>query len=104
MSTVNLRNLPEHKPGLLRTKRSGHGNHSLWQDTEGNNTNFSIHLPIQQEPQTRGLEGYGSSSQAPQEHQRFILMEHGKQDIQTSFTLGITLSSFTEDLFQRDTL
>ncbi|MBW0491380.1 hypothetical protein O181_031095 [Austropuccinia psidii MF-1] len=65
MSPVNLRNLglqtnqPEDREGLSRTRRPerGHLGHSgRWQDTEGNHNNSSIHFPIQQEPQTRGLE------------------------------------------------
>ncbi|MBW0584828.1 hypothetical protein O181_124543 [Austropuccinia psidii MF-1] len=86
MSPVHLRDLdfqrnqPEGREAFSRTRRPGRGNlgHSVgWQDTEGNHTHSSIHFPIQQEPQTRGLERYGSSSSAPPTPQRFILMEHG---------------------------
>ncbi|MBW0463959.1 hypothetical protein O181_003674 [Austropuccinia psidii MF-1] len=71
MPPVHLRNLgisrsqPEDREGFSRTRRPGRGHlaHSgRWQDTEGNHTNYSIHLPIQQKPQNRGLEGCGSSS------------------------------------------
>ncbi|MBW0490250.1 hypothetical protein O181_029965 [Austropuccinia psidii MF-1] len=71
MSPVHLRNLgfqrkqPEDREGLSRTRRPGgeHLEHSGgWQDTEVNHTHSAIHFPIQQKPQTRGLEGYGSSS------------------------------------------
>ncbi|MBW0499713.1 hypothetical protein O181_039428 [Austropuccinia psidii MF-1] len=71
MSPVHLRNLgfqrnqPEDREGFSRTRRPGRGHlgHSGgWQDTEGNHTHSAIHFPIQQEPQTRGLERYGSSS------------------------------------------
>ncbi|MBW0534881.1 hypothetical protein O181_074596 [Austropuccinia psidii MF-1] len=75
------RNKPEDREGLSRTRRPGRGHlgHSGgWQETEGNNTNSSIHPPIQQKPQTRGLEGYGSSSSAPPTPQRSFQMEHGK--------------------------
>ncbi|MBW0500517.1 hypothetical protein O181_040232 [Austropuccinia psidii MF-1] len=59
---VFQRNQPENKEGLSRTRRPGRGHlgHSGgWQDTEGNHTHFAINFPIQQEPQTRGLESYG---------------------------------------------
>ncbi|MBW0537132.1 hypothetical protein O181_076847 [Austropuccinia psidii MF-1] len=71
MSPVHLRNLgilrnqPEDREGLFRTRRPrrGHLAHSGgWQDIEGNHTHSAIHFPIQQKPQISGLEGYGSSS------------------------------------------
>ncbi|MBW0472844.1 hypothetical protein O181_012559 [Austropuccinia psidii MF-1] len=74
MSPVHLRDLgfqmhqPEDREGLLRTRRPGRGHlgHSGgWQDIEGNHTHSAIHITIQQKPQTRGLDGYGSSSSAP---------------------------------------
>ncbi|MBW0465659.1 hypothetical protein O181_005374 [Austropuccinia psidii MF-1] len=67
MSPVHLRNLgiprnqPKDRQGMFRTRRpgTGHpGHNSGWHDTEGNHTHYSIHLPIQQKPQIRGLEGY----------------------------------------------
>ncbi|MBW0578215.1 hypothetical protein O181_117930 [Austropuccinia psidii MF-1] len=67
MSPVHLRkfviprNQPKEVEGLSRTRRParGHLGHSGgWQDPEGNHTHSAIHLPIQQRPQTRGLEGY----------------------------------------------
>ncbi|MBW0529042.1 hypothetical protein O181_068757 [Austropuccinia psidii MF-1] len=79
MSHVHLRNLgfqrnqPEDREGLSRTRRSGGGHigHSgEWRAIEGNHTHSAIHIAIQQEPQTRGLEGYGSSSSAPPTPQR----------------------------------
>ncbi|MBW0467082.1 hypothetical protein O181_006797 [Austropuccinia psidii MF-1] len=97
MSPVHLRNVgiprnqPEDREGLFRTTRPGQGHlgHSGgWQDTEGNNTQSAIHLPIKQKPQTRGLEGYGSSSSAPPTPKRSIPMEHGQQKVQTSIALG----------------
>ncbi|MBW0509330.1 hypothetical protein O181_049045 [Austropuccinia psidii MF-1] len=51
---------PEDREGLSRTRRPGGGHleHSGgWQDIEGNYTHSAIHFPIQQKPQTRGLEG-----------------------------------------------
>ncbi|MBW0522046.1 hypothetical protein O181_061761 [Austropuccinia psidii MF-1] len=75
MSPVHLRDLclqrhqPKHREGLSRTRRPerGHLGHSGGlQDIEGNHTHSSIQIPIQKKPQTRGLEGYGSSSSAPQ--------------------------------------
>ncbi|MBW0567072.1 hypothetical protein O181_106787 [Austropuccinia psidii MF-1] len=89
MSPVYLRDLgfqrnqPEEREGLSRTRRPGRGHlgHSGgWKNNEGDNINPAIHTPIQQEPQTRGLEGYGSSSSAPPTPQRFVSMEHGKQE------------------------
>ncbi|MBW0570854.1 hypothetical protein O181_110569 [Austropuccinia psidii MF-1] len=71
MSPVHLKNLgfqrnqKGDREGLSRTRRPGRGHlgHSgVWQDTEGSNTHSAIHFKIQQEPQTRGLERYGSSS------------------------------------------
>ncbi|MBW0483788.1 hypothetical protein O181_023503 [Austropuccinia psidii MF-1] len=64
----------------------------------------AIHFPIQQETQTRGLERYGSSSSAPPTPQRFISIEHGKQEVQPGIPLGRTWSKFPEDLSQRDRL
>ncbi|MBW0475625.1 hypothetical protein O181_015340 [Austropuccinia psidii MF-1] len=67
MSPVHLRNLgfqrnqPEDREGLSRTRRPGGGhlgNSGGWKDIEVNHTHSSIHIPIQQKPQTRGLEGY----------------------------------------------
>ncbi|MBW0511839.1 hypothetical protein O181_051554 [Austropuccinia psidii MF-1] len=80
MSPVHFRNLgfqrnqPEDRESLSRTRRPerGHLGHSgQWQDTEGNHTRSVIHFLIQHEPQTRGLERYGSSSSAPPTPQRF---------------------------------
>ncbi|MBW0507899.1 hypothetical protein O181_047614 [Austropuccinia psidii MF-1] len=85
MSLVHLwnleipRNQPADRQGMFRTRTSGSGHDSGWQDTEGNHTHTSIHLPIQQRRQARGLEGYGSISSAPPTTQRFILIEHGQQ-------------------------
>ncbi|MBW0460725.1 hypothetical protein O181_000440 [Austropuccinia psidii MF-1] len=89
------RNQPEDREGLSRTRRPGRGHlgHSGgWQNTEGNNTHTAIHIPIQQEPRTRGLERYGSSSSAPPTPQRFISMEHGQQEVQPGISLGQTWS------------
>ncbi|MBW0506842.1 hypothetical protein O181_046557 [Austropuccinia psidii MF-1] len=81
MSPVQLRDLgfqrnqTEDREGLSRARIPGRGHlgHSGgWKDTEGNHTHSAIHFPIQQEPQTRGLERYGSSSSAPPTPQRFI--------------------------------
>ncbi|MBW0524618.1 hypothetical protein O181_064333 [Austropuccinia psidii MF-1] len=86
MSPVHLRNLgfqrnqPEEREGLSRTRRPGRehlGHSGGWKDTEGNHTHSAIHFPIQQEPQTRGMERYGSISSALPTPQRFISMEHG---------------------------
>ncbi|MBW0536570.1 hypothetical protein O181_076285 [Austropuccinia psidii MF-1] len=61
-----------------------------WQNNKGDNINVSIHTPIQQEPQTTGLEGYRSGSSAPPTPQRFVSMEHGQQEaVQTPGGKGI---------------
>ncbi|MBW0497561.1 hypothetical protein O181_037276 [Austropuccinia psidii MF-1] len=113
MSPVYLRDLgfqrnqPEDREGLSRTGRPGRGHlgHSgEWKNNEGDNINPAIQAPIQQEPQTRGLEGYGSSSSAPPTPQRFISMEHGQQDVEPSISLGRTWRKFPENLSQRDRL
>ncbi|MBW0536935.1 hypothetical protein O181_076650 [Austropuccinia psidii MF-1] len=105
MSPVHLRNLgfqrnqPEDREGLSRTRRPGRGNLG---HTEGNHIHPSIHFPIQQEPQTRGLERYGSSSLAPPTPQRFFSMENGQQEVQPGNQLGRTWSKLPEYLSQRD--
>ncbi|MBW0588953.1 hypothetical protein O181_128668 [Austropuccinia psidii MF-1] len=113
MSPVHLTNLgfqrnqPEDREGLSRTRRPvrGYLGHSGgWQDTEGNHTHPAIHFSVQQEPQTRGPERYGSSSSAPPTPQRFISMEHGQQEVQHGIPLGRTWSKFPEDLSQIDRL
>ncbi|MBW0501391.1 hypothetical protein O181_041106 [Austropuccinia psidii MF-1] len=113
MTPVHLRNLgfqrnqPEDREGLSRTRIPGRGHlgHSGgWQETEGNHTHPSIHFPIKQEPQTRGLERYGSSSSAPPTPQIFISMEHGQQEVQPGIPLGRTWSNFPKYLLQRDRL
>ncbi|MBW0497346.1 hypothetical protein O181_037061 [Austropuccinia psidii MF-1] len=113
MSPVHLRNLgfqrnkPEDREGFSRTRRlgSGHLGHSGgWQDTEGNHTHCSIHFPIQQEPKTGGLERYRSSSSASPTPQRFISMEHGKQEVQPGILLVRTWIKLPEDSSQRDRL
>ncbi|MBW0486302.1 hypothetical protein O181_026017 [Austropuccinia psidii MF-1] len=55
-------------------------------------------------PQTRGLEGYGSSSSAPPTPQRPFSMEHGQQEVQPRIPLGRTWRKFPEDMFQKDSL
>ncbi|MBW0537547.1 hypothetical protein O181_077262 [Austropuccinia psidii MF-1] len=113
MSPVYLRDLgfqrnqPEDREGLSRTKRPGRGHlgHSGgWQSNEGDNINPAIHTPIQQEPQTRSLEGYASSSSATPTPQRFVSMEHGKQEVQPGISLGRTWRKLPEGLSQRDRL
>ncbi|MBW0517883.1 hypothetical protein O181_057598 [Austropuccinia psidii MF-1] len=113
MSPVHLRNLgfqrnqQEDREGLSRTRRPERehlGHSGGWKETEGNNTHSTIHFPINHEPQTRGLERYGSSSSAPPTPQRFILMEHVQQEVQPGIPLGRTWSKFPEDLSQRDRL
>ncbi|MBW0480396.1 hypothetical protein O181_020111 [Austropuccinia psidii MF-1] len=113
MSPVHLRNLgiprnqPEDREGSSTTRRPGGGHlgHSGGlEEIEGNHTHSAIHFLIQQKPQTRGLEGYGSSSSAPPTPQRPFSMEHGQQEVQPSITLGRTWSKFPKDMSQRDRL
>ncbi|MBW0474639.1 hypothetical protein O181_014354 [Austropuccinia psidii MF-1] len=85
MSPVHLRNQSEDIPGLFRGRRPGSGHHNRGRTW-------------------RGLEGYGSSSSAPFTPQRSILMEHGQQSAQASFTLHRTGSILHEGMFQIDTL
>ncbi|MBW0488774.1 hypothetical protein O181_028489 [Austropuccinia psidii MF-1] len=110
MSPLHLRNLgfqrnqPEDKDGLSRTRRPGGGplGHSGgWQDIEGNHTHSAIHIPIQQKPQKRGLEGYGSSSSAPPTPERLSSMENGQQEVQPSIPLSRTWGKLPEDMSQR---
>ncbi|MBW0544299.1 hypothetical protein O181_084014 [Austropuccinia psidii MF-1] len=111
MSPVHLRNLgfqrnqPEEVEGLSRTRRPGRGHlgHSVgWKDTERTHIHPAIHFPIQQEPQTRGLEIHRSSSSAPPTPKSFISMENGQQEVQPGIRLGRTWSKLPEDLSQRD--
>ncbi|MBW0488659.1 hypothetical protein O181_028374 [Austropuccinia psidii MF-1] len=113
MSPAHLRNLgiprkqPADREGFSRTRRPGRGHlghNGEWQDTEGNHTHSSLHLSVQQKPQTRGLVGYGSSSSAPPTPQKYFPMEHGQQEVQTSITMGRTWSKLPEDMSQRDIL
>ncbi|MBW0488181.1 hypothetical protein O181_027896 [Austropuccinia psidii MF-1] len=97
----------EDREGLSRTRRPvrGHLGHSGgWQDIEGNHNQSTIHIPVQQKPKTRGLEGYGSSSSAPPTPQRPFSMELGQQDVKPGIPLGRTWSKLPEDLSQRDRL
>ncbi|MBW0541097.1 hypothetical protein O181_080812 [Austropuccinia psidii MF-1] len=99
------RNQPEDRKGLSRTKRPGGGHLGHcggWQNIEGDHTHSVINIPIQQKPQTRELEGYGSSSSAPPTPQRPFSMKHGQQEIQPSIPLGRTWSKLSEDISQRD--
>ncbi|MBW0591995.1 hypothetical protein O181_131710 [Austropuccinia psidii MF-1] len=88
MSPVHLRNQPEDRPGLLRTRRSQSRHYCVWKNTQGNHEHTEIHLPIQQEPHTRGMEGYGSNSTAPLTSQRLIPMKNGQQEYKPSITIG----------------
>ncbi|MBW0488641.1 hypothetical protein O181_028356 [Austropuccinia psidii MF-1] len=89
MSYIHLRNLgfqrrqPEDREGLSRTRRprGRHLGHSSgWQEIEQNHNHSAIHIPIQQKPQTRGLEAYRSSSLASPTPQRPFSMENGQQE------------------------
>ncbi|MBW0533179.1 hypothetical protein O181_072894 [Austropuccinia psidii MF-1] len=89
MSLVHLRSLgiPRNQPGdregfsIARRPGGGYLGHSGgWKNIEGNHTHCAIHFTIQQKPQTRVREGYGSSSSAPPTPQRSFPMEHGQQE------------------------
>ncbi|MBW0496492.1 hypothetical protein O181_036207 [Austropuccinia psidii MF-1] len=110
MSPVHLRDLglqrhqPEDREALSRSRKPGRrhlGHSGGWKDIEGNHTHSAIHIPIQQKPKTRGLEGYGLSSSAPPTPQRPFSMEHGQQEVQPGIPLGRTLRKLPEDLSQR---
>ncbi|MBW0495291.1 hypothetical protein O181_035006 [Austropuccinia psidii MF-1] len=101
MSPEHLRNLgiprnqPEDREGLSRTRRPGGGhlgNSGGRQNIEGDHTNSAIQFPIPQKPQTRGLEGYGSSSSAPPTTQRPFSMNYRQNKVQPSIPLGRTWS------------
>ncbi|MBW0511330.1 hypothetical protein O181_051045 [Austropuccinia psidii MF-1] len=101
------RHQQEEREGLSRSRRAGRGHlghRGGWKAIEGNNTHSAIHIPIQQKPQARGLEGYASSSSAPPTPQRPLSMEHGQQEVQPSIPLGRTWRKLPEDLSQRDIL
>ncbi|MBW0506222.1 hypothetical protein O181_045937 [Austropuccinia psidii MF-1] len=111
MYPVHLRNLgvprnqPQDREGLSRTRRpvrGSFGHSGGWKDTEVNHTHSAIHIQIKQKPQTRGLEGYGSSCPAPPTPQRSFPMEHGQQEVPPRIPLGRSLSKFPEDMSERD--
>ncbi|MBW0544900.1 hypothetical protein O181_084615 [Austropuccinia psidii MF-1] len=111
MSPVHLmnvgipRNQPEDREGLSRTRRPGeeHFGHSGgWQEVEGNHTHSNINFIIQKKHQTRGLEGYGSSSSGPTAPQRSFSMEYGHKKFKPGIPLGRTCSNVPEDTSQRD--
>ncbi|MBW0528955.1 hypothetical protein O181_068670 [Austropuccinia psidii MF-1] len=110
MSPVHLRNLvilknqPEDRQGIFKTIKTGSGHHSGWKDTTENHTPNSIHLPTQKRPQTKGLEGDGSSSSDQPTPQRVIPIEHGQKEVQPSLTLGTTWRRLQEYMSQRDYL
>ncbi|MBW0488880.1 hypothetical protein O181_028595 [Austropuccinia psidii MF-1] len=113
MSPIHLRKLglrrnqPEDKEDLCRSRipGGGHLGHSGgWQEIEGNHIHSAIYIPIQKKGQTRGLEGYGSSSSTPPTPQRRFSMEHGQQELQPSIPLGRTWSKFPENISQSDRL
>ncbi|MBW0569842.1 hypothetical protein O181_109557 [Austropuccinia psidii MF-1] len=110
MSPVHLRNLgilknhPEDRQGIFKTRKTGSGHHSGWKDTMGNHTPNSIHLPIKQRPQTKGLEADGSSSSDQPTPRKVIPIEHGQKEVQPSLTLGTSWRRLKEYMSQRDDL
>ncbi|MBW0486985.1 hypothetical protein O181_026700 [Austropuccinia psidii MF-1] len=113
MSPLNLRNLGfqrnqrEDRAGLSRARKPGGGHlrHSGgWKNIEGNHIHSAIQIPMKHKPQTKGLEGYGSSSSAPPTPQRPFSMEHGQQEVQPRISLGRTWTKLPEDISQRDRL
>ncbi|MBW0547556.1 hypothetical protein O181_087271 [Austropuccinia psidii MF-1] len=108
MSPVQLRYLgiprsqQEERTVLFRSRKSVFGKNGKWENTEGNHAHTPIHLPIQQRPQTRGLDRHGSSTSAPPNPQRPVPVEHGAQEVQNVFTLRRTRGKLPEDMSQRD--
>ncbi|MBW0462728.1 hypothetical protein O181_002443 [Austropuccinia psidii MF-1] len=94
----------EEESDLFRTRRSGLRNYGVWKGTQANNSHPAIYLPIKQEHQKRGLEGYGLISSSEMNTQGPVPMENGKQEFQPSITLGRTCSKVPEDMPQKDTL
>ncbi|MBW0519210.1 hypothetical protein O181_058925 [Austropuccinia psidii MF-1] len=84
--------------------RGNLGHSGGWKDSKVNHTHTSIHFPIQQIPQTRGLEGYDSSSSPPPTPKRSFPMEHEQQEVKPSIPLGRSWRNLPEDMSQRDTL
>ncbi|MBW0563866.1 hypothetical protein O181_103581 [Austropuccinia psidii MF-1] len=104
---ANSKELARGQRKIFRTRRPvrGHIGHSGgWRKIQGNHIHSVIHLPVQQKPQTRGLEGYGSSAAAPTTPQRSFTMEHEVQEVQPRITLGRTWSKLQKDMSQSDTL
>ncbi|MBW0487983.1 hypothetical protein O181_027698 [Austropuccinia psidii MF-1] len=104
---VNSSTRHSQREGLSITRRPG-GGHLGHSDElkyiEENHTQSAIQVPIQQKPQTRGLEGYGSSSSAPPTPQRHFSMEDGQQEVQPRIPLERTWGKFPEDMSQRNRL
>ncbi|MBW0460474.1 hypothetical protein O181_000189 [Austropuccinia psidii MF-1] len=96
------RNKPKGRTELFISRRSVFGQNSEWQDTEAVDTHTTIHLPIQQRPQTRGLNRNVSSTSAPPTPQRPVSVEHETHEVQPVFQLGGTRGNLTEDMSQRD--
>ncbi|MBW0486416.1 hypothetical protein O181_026131 [Austropuccinia psidii MF-1] len=96
MSLVHLRDLgvprtlPQERTGIFRLRISGLGKHGEWQETKGNHSNTPIHLPIEQTPQTGGMDRHGSSTSAPLTPQKTVPIENGKQDVEPCLKLGRT--------------
>ncbi|MBW0474190.1 hypothetical protein O181_013905 [Austropuccinia psidii MF-1] len=95
---------PEDRKRLFKAIISDSEHHGGWQNTKGNNYHTSIHLPIEQEPYTRGLEGCGPISSAPPTHCGLFLLEHGQKRFQLSITLIRASGKPPEEISQRDTL
>ncbi|MBW0484485.1 hypothetical protein O181_024200 [Austropuccinia psidii MF-1] len=89
---------------MFISRRSRFGHHGKWKDTKGNCAHTPIHLPIQQRPQTRGLDRHGTSTSAPQTLQRPASLVHGAQEVQLGFKLGQTRGKLTKLMSQRDIL
>ncbi|MBW0486157.1 hypothetical protein O181_025872 [Austropuccinia psidii MF-1] len=95
------RNQTEERLGIFNTRCLGSGYHGELQNTQENHYNTDIHLAIQQEPQTRGLEGYGSSSSVPPIPQIFVSMEHSQKGFEHIIKLGRTCGKLPVDVSNR---
>ncbi|MBW0527134.1 hypothetical protein O181_066849 [Austropuccinia psidii MF-1] len=102
ISFVVPRTQKKDRKGLFRTRRPVLVQHDEWKDRQGDHIHTPFHLPIQQKPQTRGLDREGSRISAPPTLPIPISMEHGKQEFQPGFKLGRTWDRLPEDMSQRD--
>ncbi|MBW0478678.1 hypothetical protein O181_018393 [Austropuccinia psidii MF-1] len=95
---------PEDKKRPLKARISDSEHHGGCQNTKRNHYYTSIHLPIEQKPYTRGLEGCGSISSAPPAPCGLVLLENGQKRFQPRITLLRACGKPPQEISQRDTL